>query len=115
MHTSSITPPSHNLQILKPSLYILAGIVLIPGMIVGIALIAGAGDLLGRLLLPLQLMGGEVISNMLSSMLRGVLINLGVVILILSLVISALLYALGRLTGQVALLEARLAHLETKT
>jgi len=106
--------PSRGLQILKTVLYILAGLVLIPGLITAVSLIAGANSMVANLLMPIQLMGGGAFSNMLAPMLTGFLINIGFIILILSIILSALLYAVGRLIGHTSSLEARLARLEAR-
>ena len=109
-----LTPPSRSLLILKTVLYILAGLVLALGLIAGISLMVSAAGIVANLLLPLQLLGGGAISNLIAPMLSGSLINIGVVTLILTLLLSALLYAVGRLIGHTALLEARLARLEAR-
>jgi hypothetical protein len=106
------TPPSRSLQILKTILYILAGLVLAAGLIAGISLMAGANSMVANALVPLQVLGGGAISNMIGPMLSAFLINLGVVTIVITLIISALLYAVGRLIGHTASLEARLARLE---
>ena len=67
-----------------------------------------------NILLPFQLMGGEVIANLLTPYVRGLLSGLGAVTLIGSLVLSLLLFAIGRLLGMVAAQEARLAYLEAQ-
>jgi hypothetical protein len=68
--------------------------------------------MVANLVLPLQLMGAEVASNLVAPMLTGLFTNLGILTLVLSFVLSALLYALGRLTGHMAALEARIAQVE---
>jgi hypothetical protein len=110
----SITPPlpSRSVQILKTVLYILAVIVLVPGLIAGISMITGADNLVANAIMPFQLLGSEIINSLLAPTLRGFLINLGIGIVVISLILSALLYGLGRLIGHVAYLEARLARLE---
>jgi hypothetical protein len=113
----TLTPPTHNsrsLQILKTVLYVLAGFILALGLIVSLSLMVSAGNMVANLVMPLQLMGGEVISNLIAPMLTGFLVNLGIVILVISLILSALLYSIGRLIGHIALLEARVARLEGK-
>ncbi len=108
------TPPSRGLLILRTILYILAGIVLAAGLIVGIALIASAGSTVESLIMPLLLIGGGAVANLLRPVLSGFLINLGIITLILSLVISALLFAVARLVHHTANLEARIAALEAR-
>lgn len=112
MSLPSPKPPSLSLQILKTILYILAGLILAVGLIAGISLMTGADNIVANVLLPFQLMGGEVSSNLIAPLLSGFFINLGVFILIFALILSALLYATGRLIGHIALLETRLAQLE---
>lgn len=106
--------PSRGLQILKTALYILAGIILALGLVTGISLAAGANAVAANMALPMQLMGGPVIGNLIMPLLSSFLINLGLGTLLLSLVLSALLYAAGRLVGWVIVLEARLAALEAR-
>ena len=108
------TPPSRSLQLLKTVLYILAGLVLALGLIAGISLMASATRIVANLLLPLQFLGDGAISNLIAPMLSGFLINLGIGTLILTFIFSALLYAVGRLIGHTARLEARLARLEAQ-
>jgi hypothetical protein len=100
------------LQTLKTILYVLSGFVLLLGLISGLSLMTSAANMTANLVLPLQLMGAEAASNLVAPMLSGFFTNLGVLTLVLSFVLSALLYALGRLTGYMAALEARLAQLE---
>lgn len=106
--------PRRSLHILKIISYILAGLVLALGLITGISLLAGASNVY-NLLLPLQLMGAEVIANLVAPYLTGLITGLGVVALIVSLVLSILLFAVGRLLGYIASLETRLARLEAHT
>jgi hypothetical protein len=111
----TIPLPAHSsrgLQILKTVLYILAGLVLVLGLLTGISLITSADNLATNAVLPFQLFGGGATPNLLASMFSGFLINLGIVILLLSLVFSLLLYGVGRLVGRMIDLEARLARLE---
>jgi hypothetical protein len=103
-----------SLFILKIISYILAGLVLALGLTTGISLLAGASNVY-NLLLPLQLMGAEVIANLVAPYLTGLITGLGVVALIVSLVLSILLFAVGRLLGYIASLETRLARLEAHT
>lgn len=99
------------LSILKIILYVLAGLVLVLGLIIGISLLASASNV-HNLLLPLQLMGAEVIVNIVAPMLAGLIRGLGWTALVISIVLSLLLYATGRLLGQIVSLETRLARLE---
>lgn len=111
----TLIPSTHNsrkLQLLKTVLYILAGLILTLGLIASLSLMTSAGNMVANLVMPLQIMGGEVISNLIAPMLTGFLINLGIVTLVISLILSVLLYSIGRLTGHIALLEARVASLE---
>jgi len=113
--TSASSPTSlHSLQILKIALYVLAGLILIPGAITGISLMTSVDYIVANAITPLQLMGIGGLSNLIASMLTPFLINIGAIILILSLVFSALLFAVARLIGRIAQLEARLAILESK-
>jgi hypothetical protein len=113
MTQTSAKLPARGLLILKTTLYILSGLVLVLGLILGISLMSGASSVVANLLLPLQLIGGEVASSLISPVLSGFLINLGVVTIILALVLSALLYTAGRLVGHIVRLEERLTRLET--
>jgi hypothetical protein len=113
----TLIPPTHNsrsLQILKTVLYVLAGLILALGLIFSLSLMTSAGNMVANLVMPLQIIGGEVVSNLIAPMLTGFLVNLGIVILVISLILSALLYSIGRLIGHIALLEARVARLEGK-
>lgn len=101
------------LNILKTTAYLLAGLVLLIGLITGLSLIASAGNI-HNLLLPLQLMGAEAIVNLISPFLTNLIGGLGVLILIICLVLSLLLFVAGRLLGHVASLEVRLAQLEAQ-
>jgi hypothetical protein len=65
-------------------------------------------------LLPIQFLGGGAIYNLIAPVLNGFLVNIGIAILIFTLITSALIYAVGRLIGRTALLEARLARLEAR-
>jgi hypothetical protein len=114
MTSSSPTPPSRSVQALKTILYILAGIVLALGLVTGISLIASAGNLVSGALMPLQLLGGGAIFNMIAPMLSGLLINLCITILIAAIILSTLLFAVARLLGRILLFEARLADLEAR-
>jgi hypothetical protein len=102
--------PLHTLKVIS---YILAGLVLILGLVASLSLLAGAGNV-QNVLLPLHLMGAEAIANMVAPMLAGLARGFGTVTLILSLVISLLLFTAGRLLGHNASLEARLARLEAQ-
>jgi hypothetical protein len=102
------------LQILKTIQYILAGLVLALGLFIGISLMAGASNMVENVLMPLQLLGGGAVSNLIAPVLTGFLINLGIAILIVALILSILFYTLGRMIGRSALLEARLARLEAR-
>jgi len=112
MSTSPIPPPSRSLRLVKTGLYILAGLVLALGLIAGISLMTGASSMVTNALLPVQLLGGGALSNLIAPLLTGFLTNLGIAALVISLALSALLFATGRLVGHIALLEARLARLE---
>lgn len=114
MTFSSSTQPSRGLQILKVALYILAALILVPGLITGVSLMISASAMIENILLPLQLIGGEILHNMLAPTLTGFLFNLGIVIIILSLFLSGLLVAVALLIGHIAQLEARLAYLEAR-
>jgi hypothetical protein len=109
------SPASRALQTLKTILYILAGFVLALGLVTGLSLMTGTANMVANLVLPLQLMGAEVASNLIAPMLTGLFTNLGILILVSSFVLSALLYAVGRMTGHIAALEARIEQLEVKS
>lgn len=100
-------------DILKAISYILAGIVLALGLTAGLSLMASASNV-HNLLLPLQLMGMDIIANLIAPYLTGLITGLGVVALIVSLVLSLLLFAVGRLLGHINALETRLARLEAQ-
>lgn len=112
MTPSPSIQPSRGLQILKIVLYVLAGLVLALGLVAGISILVSANHVVQNLLLPFQLMGNQAVSNLITPLVSGFMINLGVAVLVLTAIFSALLYGLGRLIGRVALLEARLARLE---
>jgi hypothetical protein len=114
MSVSPTKPTSRGLPILKTILYILAGLVLVVGLIAGISLVTSATYFAANLLLPLQLLGLGETSGLIAPMLSGFFINLGVFTLILTFVLSALLYGLGRLFGHITSLERRLASLEAR-
>lgn len=105
MHTN------RSLHALKTIAYILAGLVLALGLIVGISLMASASNI-HNVLLPLQIMGAEAIANLVAPFLTSLISGLGVFTLIVSFVLSLLLFTAGLLLGHVASLEARLARLE---
>lgn len=105
-------PPSRGLQIFMIVLYILAGLILVLGLIGGISLLTSARYMVGNFLLPFQVMGLGQIVDSFAPLLTGLFINLGVVAIVITLVLSALLYTAGRLLGRIADLETRLAALE---
>lgn len=111
-HERSVEP-NRGLTILKAILYILAGFVLVLGLLAGIGVLAGAGSMVSNLILPLELMGLEAAVNLVRPLLIGLLINLGIAALLASLVLSGLLFAVGRLVGYVQTLEVRVAALES--
>lgn len=115
MTVSAPIQPSRGLQILKIVLYILAGLILAAGLIAGISVMVSTDRVVQSLLMPLQLMGNQAVTNMIAPMITAFLFNLGLILLILAAIFSALLYGLGRLLGHVSILEARLARLEGKT
>lgn len=100
-----------SLQILKTISYVLSGLVLALGLIASISLMASASNV-HNLMMPLLLMGAEVIVNLIAPMLGGLIRGLGVFVLVVSIVLSLLLYATGRLLGHIANLETRLVRLE---
>ena len=106
--------PRRSLHILKTISYALAGLVFTLGLIAGISLIASATNV-HNLLLPLQLMGADIIANLITPYLSGLISGLGVFTLIISFTLSLLLFAVGRLLGHIAALETRLARLEEHT
>lgn len=107
--------PARSLPILKVFLYILAGLILAGGLMIGVSLLTSASLAVANVVLPLQILAGEAIANIIAPYLSGFLTSLGVFTLGLALVLSALLYTAGRLVGQVAGLEARLARLEARS
>jgi hypothetical protein len=109
------TAPSRSLSILKVFLYILAGLILAGGLMIGVSLLTSASLAVANIVLPLQILAGEAIANIIAPYLSGFLISLGMFTLGLALILSALLYTAGRLVGQVASLEARLARLEARS
>jgi len=112
MSPSPLPSPSRSLTILKIVFYILAGLITLLGLVAGISLMSSAGRVAENATLPLQILGGGAISNLIAPMLAGFLTNLGIAVLVFCILLSALLYATGRLLGHITLLEARLAHLE---
>jgi hypothetical protein len=115
MSLSPLPSPSSNLTIIKTFFYILAGLILLLGLVAGISLMASASQVAANATLPLQIFGGGAISNLISPLLSGFLTNLGIGVMVVSLLLSALLYAVGRLLGHTASLEARLARLESRS
>ena len=104
--------PTRSQPILKLALYLLAGLVLVLGLIGGVSLLSSARLMVSNFLLPFQLMGIGQISDSFSPLLTGLFINLGIVAILISLILSALLYTAARLLGRLADLEARLSRLE---
>lgn len=102
-----------SLNLLKTVLYILAALVGAAGLIFGLSLLGSAASV-QNILMPFQMVGGEVVANLIAPHLRSLLSSLGVVTLVVSLVISLLLFALGRLLGHNSALEARLSRLEAQ-
>lgn len=99
------------LAVLRTVVYILAGIVLALGLVVGLSLLSSSAAV-QNILAPFTFAGGEVVSNLIAPYLRSLLSGLGVVTLAISIVLSLLLYGLGRLLGYNLSLEARLRRLE---
>lgn len=104
--------PARSQPVLKYALYLLAGLVLVLGLIGGVSLLSSARLMVANFLLPFQLMGIGQISDSFSPLLTGLFINLGIVAIVISLILSALLYTAARLLGRLADLEARLSRLE---
>ena len=104
--------PSRSLTILKIVFYVLAGLILLLGLVAGISLMSSAGRVAENATMPLQILGGGAISSLIAPAITGFLTNLGIAVLVFCVLLSALLYATGRLLGHIALLEARLARLE---
>jgi len=92
-------------------LYTLAVFVLILGLTGGISLIASSGRL-HNLLLPFQLMGLDMVANLLAPMLKSFLSGVGIFAIFISSALSLMLFAIGHLLGRISALEARLARLE---
>jgi hypothetical protein len=101
-------------NILKTTLYVMAGLVLVLGLFIGLSLLFSAANV-HNMLFPLTIMGGEVLLNLIVPLLTGLLGWLGGGVLVISLVLSLLLYATGRLVGRISLLNARLAQLESQS
>lgn len=99
--------------ILAILLYALSAVVLLLGLVAGFSIFASGANV-HNLLLPLQLLGAEAISNLIAPYLTGLVNGLGVFTLIVSLVLSLLLFTAGRLLAHIASLEARLARLEAQ-
>ena len=112
MSPSPLPSPSRSLSILKVVFYVLAGLITLLGLVAGISLMSSAGRVAENATLPLMILGGGAISNLIAPMLAGLLTNLGIAVLVFCILLSALLYATGRLLGHITLLEARLARLE---
>jgi hypothetical protein len=100
-------------RVLKIISYSLAGLVLVLGLIVGLNLLISTANI-SNLLLPLQLMGADVIINIITPILNGFVRGLGVTVLVITFVLSLLLFVAGRLLGYIISLEARLASLEAQ-
>lgn len=101
------------LEILKISLYVIAGLVLVLGLFAGISLIASAANV-RNLLMSFQFMGTQAISNLIAPYFTGLMNGLGVFVSVISLVLSLLLFAVGRLLGYFVDLEGRLVALEAQ-
>ncbi len=116
MPDSSPPTPSRSLPILKTVFYVLAGLVLLLGLVAGISLLSSAGRVAENATLPLQILGGGAISNLIAPVITGFLTNLGIAVLVVCALLSSLLYGMGRLLGHIASLEtsleARLSRLE---
>jgi hypothetical protein len=110
--SSSLPSPSRSLPILKTVFYVLAALVLLLGLVAGFSLVSSAGRVAENATLPLQILGGGAISNLIAPVITGFLTNLGIAVLVICALLSALLYGVGRLLGHIALLEARLSRLE---
>lgn len=102
---------TRSLHIFKTISHMLAGLVLVLGLMAGISLMASASNV-HNVLLPLQVLGAEAVANLVTPFLASLMSGLGVFALIVSLVLSCLLFAAGLLLGRIASLEARLAGLE---
>ena len=99
------------LPILKWTVYILAVVILGLGLIAGFSLLSSSSAVQNALT-PFQAIGGGAIVNLITPYLRSLLSSLGVMTLVISLALSLVLFAVGRLLGRNAGLEARLARLE---
>lgn len=115
MSLTTPTSPSRSLPVLKAVFYILAGLILLLGLVAGLSLLGSASRVAENAVLPLQMLGGGAISNLVAPLLSGFLTNLGIALLVFALLLSALLHAVGRLLGHIAGLEARLARLEANS
>lgn len=102
---------TRSLRIFQVVSYILAGFVFVVGLITGISLMASAANI-NNLLLPLQMIGAEVITNLITPYLNGLINGLGIFVMIVSVVFGLLLFIAGLLLGRTASLEIRLANLE---
>ena len=108
-----MTYTNRSFQVLKTILYVLSGLVFAFGLIAGISLVASSANI-QNMLMPFQLLGNDVIMNLITPFLRSLVNGPGIFVLIVSLVLSLLLFATGRLLGSIASLEGRLARLEEK-
>jgi hypothetical protein len=113
MDTSENSPSIRSLHILKIVLYILAGLVLAAGLLVGISLLISSSSV-SNMLLPLTIMGAAAAANLIAPLLTSLLSGMGVFILVITLVLSLLLFTAGRLVGRIASLEVRLGRMEAR-
>jgi len=98
-------------SVLKWAAYGLSIVILALGLIAGFSLLSSSSAV-QNVLTPFQAIGGGAIVNLITPYLRGLLSSLGVMTLVVSLALSLVLFAVGRLLGRNAGLEARLARLE---
>lgn len=111
MNRSENSASTRSLNILKVTLYILAGLVLAAGLIVGTSLLISSANV-DNMLLPLTLMGAAVAANLVAPLLTSLISGLGIFVLVISIVLSLLLFTAGSLVGRIASLEVRLGRME---
>lgn len=99
------------LRVLSVISYVLAGVVLLLGMIMMISL-AGAATNLPNMLIGFQVLGLGPVLDAFIRPVQGALTTAGVIILVVALVLTLLLYAVGRLVGVIRSLVQRVNRLE---
>lgn len=115
MSVAPSTSSVRGLRILMIVLTILAGLILVTGLAAGLSLMTSANVLTANAMLGFQLFGGGAIADLLSPIVSGFFVNLGIGLLIFGIILSALLYGAARLIGRIISLEVRVARLEAQT